>query len=147
MIYDNHLKMNPTMTELVIFGSTQKQQKMKTDSVKVVNDYVHRSKSAKLLGMNLDESLTLKEHIQNKCRLATINIKRIKHNIIFRFLCLSSAKAICSGHLLSHSDHGNSLFADLTDSAINCMARMQNSAAKTIFKLHWLLIRNLKSMC
>ena len=68
----NRLKMNSTKTEFILFGHKTQLKKC------VVGETVERSSDIKYLGVWLDESLNLKLHIKKKCRIAMLNLQRIK---------------------------------------------------------------------
>ena len=75
---ENWLKMNCSKTELILFGSRQQLQKCVTTHINVNGDEIHRSIIIKYLGAWMDEQLTMKQHITNKCRLAMYNLQKIK---------------------------------------------------------------------
>ena len=75
---ENRLKMNHTKTEFILFGSRQQLVKCTVQSLTVNDCDIPRVNVITYLGAYLDESLTLKTHIRNKCRIAMANYHRIK---------------------------------------------------------------------
>ena len=74
----NRLKMNGSKTEFIMFGHRKQLQKCITSSINIDGDSVNRLHIVKYLGALLDEELTLKQHIQHKCKSAMYGIHRIK---------------------------------------------------------------------
>ena len=147
---ENRLKMNPSKTEFVMFGSIHQLNKCKTDHLVVCNSSVVRSKKVKYLGAILDESLTLKEHIASKCKTAMWNIQRIKH--IRRTITKDACETLVLGLVMSHLDYSNVLFVGLPDCDIDRLQRVPNIVAKLVLsdgdssqnslkRLHWLPIK------
>ena len=64
----NHLKINPTKTELMYIASRWQIRKCVENSIRVGADRVERSAQVKLLGAWLDEHLLFEYHIMQKCK-------------------------------------------------------------------------------
>ena len=73
----NRLKMNPSNTEFILFGSQKQLQKCITNSCNVNRDTVERSYVIKYLGAWLDKHLSFKVHIK-ECQVAMMNFQYIK---------------------------------------------------------------------
>ena len=149
---ENWLKMNCSKTKLIFFGSRQKLQKCITTYINVNGDKVHRSSIIKYLGAWMDEQLTMKHHITNKCRLAMYNIQKIK--LIRPTLTENAIKTILLGTVISHLDYVNSILIGLPDTDYKKLQQVQNIAFKLVMKetktdnateclrtLHWLPIK------
>ena len=67
----NCLKMNEGKTKFIIFGSSRSLLKCESTSIRVGNSNVEHTSCVDLLGMQLDEHLTFKEHIAKKFRAAS----------------------------------------------------------------------------
>ena len=70
----NCLKMNPSQTEFIYFGSHQMLAKCIHDDINVCGDIVKRSGIIKLLGTLLNSNLNFKHHIISKCKTSMFNI-------------------------------------------------------------------------
>jgi hypothetical protein len=145
----NRLKLNPTKTEWIYFGSRVQLLKCQHDSINVSGAAVIRSSCIKLLGVTLDEQLKLKAHISNRCKVALYNFCRIRS--IRKYLSVDICKMLASSLILSHLDYANSLLYGLAACDINRLQRVQNLSAKMILgrskydsstqclkELHWL---------
>ena len=76
----NGLKLNAWKTDFMFIGSRQQLCKCHTDSIRVCDDVVYRSKIICLLGTWIDRTLSFKHHIKQKCKSAMFNLVRI-HSI------------------------------------------------------------------
>ena len=65
---ENQLKMNDAKTEFIIFGTTNNLKKNTLHNIKIGNTKIHRTSKIKFLGVNLDEKLSLKDHVQNRSK-------------------------------------------------------------------------------
>ena len=100
---------------------------------------------------NLDNHLTLTQHIRNTCRSASWGISKIGR--IRKYLDKSSTERLVHAFVTSQLDYCNSLLAGLPYSHIAPLQRIQNTAARLITRtkksehitpviqsLHWLQI-------
>ena len=127
---ENRLKMNTTKTELILLGSRQQLAKCKTSSMDVCGDIVKRSKIIKYLGAHLDETLSLKEFVTNKCKIATMNIYKIIN--VRHQLTTEACKTFMQGLVLVHLDYSNAILAGLPETDISRLQLVQNFAAKVV---------------
>ena len=73
----NCLKMNPSKTEIINFGSRQQLKKCELNHLTVCENRVESSHIVRYLGTWLDEQLNFKHHAMIKCKTAMWNLKRI----------------------------------------------------------------------
>jgi hypothetical protein len=148
----NILKMNATKTEATLFGSQRMLSKVNIQSINVAGENVPLSKQMKYLGVWLDETLSLKQHIRTKCKTAINNIRCITK--IRKCIDTETAKLLAVALVLSHLDYANSILAGLPDRSIALLQRVHNWAAKMVLlrskydsstaalkELHWLPVR------
>ena len=146
------LKMNPSKTEFIYFGSKQQLEKCFNNNLDVAGDLIIRSHTIRYLGAHLDENLNYKQHVNKKCQAAMFNYFKIKG--IRRLLDIPTATRLCLSLCISHLDYCNSLLYGLPDITLNRMQRVQNMCARLILRrskresitqclkeLHWLPIR------
>ena len=148
----NHLKINPTKTELMYIASRWQIKKCVENSIRVGADRVDRTAKLKLLGVWLDEHLSFKHHIMQKCKNAMLSIYKIRN--LRRYLSLDACQVLIHSLVFLHLDYCNSLLYGLPECVIGKLQRVQNIAVKlvlnlgksdspqlTMFRLHWLPIR------
>jgi len=148
----NRLKMNPSKTEVVIFGSKSSIDKNSVNSINVAGDEIRASRCIKYLGAQLDNTLSFVDFIQAKCKAAIVNIRNIYQ--IRSYIVLKTAKQLASVLVLSHLDYSNSVLAGLPSNRLRPLQRVQNWAAKVVLcrskydsskealqQLHWLPVK------
>ena len=104
---------------------------------------------ARNLGVILDSQLNMEKHISNICRTAYAYIRNISR--IRRFLSRSDTEKLMHAFITSRLDSCNSLLVGLPASTLKPLARVQNCAARVVFRarksehitpilkeLHWL---------
>ena len=74
----NRLCMNDDKTEFIIFSSRQLAKKIDTDCLNMNGTIIQKSEVIRYLGIWLDSQLNFKHHITMKCRVAMLNLQRIK---------------------------------------------------------------------
>ena len=107
--------------------------------------------SLRNLGVTLDRTLSLHQHVLNICRSAFLELRHI--NSIRNFLSTDAVKTLVCSLVLSRIDYCNSLLAGLPQCLLKKIQSVQTAAAKMIFqasksdhvlpnlqKLHWLPI-------
>lgn len=148
----NRLKMNPSKTEFIVFGTPQQLAKAQCDSINVCGTNVKRARKIKSLGVWFDDSVSMKDHISDKIRIAMCNLINIR--TIRPFLSIKACKTVVQNLVLNHLDYCNSLLFNLPECEIKRLQWVQNAAAKLVLgvsryhssrdalkKLHWLPIR------
>ena len=147
----NRLKLNPSKTEVIIFGSSQMLAKHSINSIDVAGDNIAIGQCIKYLGANLDATLSFSDFISQKCKAAAVNIRNITY--IRKYIDIKLAKQLASGLVLSHLDYSNSVLCGLPATSIRPLQRVQNWAARVVLgrskfdsatlalkELHWLPI-------
>ena len=90
------------------------------------------SPSVRNLGVILDSTLSLHQHVMNVCRVAYLELRRI--NSIRNLLSVDAVKTLVCSLVLSHLDYCNSLLVDLPQYLIKRLQGVQNAAAKSILR-------------
>ena len=152
-MHENRLKMNNKKTEFITFGSKQMLSKSTITSVNVNGEIITKSPVIRYLGVHLDEVLSMKDHINKKCRIALLNLYKIRN--IRSMLTDEACKVLMCALVLSHLDYCNSVLYGLPKCSIMKLQRVQNMAAKITLRrskydssknalkdLHWLPIES-----
>ena len=146
------LLLNDDKTEFLILGTRQQLLKINISSITVGSSWVERSCVIKNLGTFLDDKLSMNAHINKVCNVSFYYI----HNIwrIRKYLSPNSTETLIHAFITSRLDYCNSLLYGTPQAQIDKVQRVQNAAARFIFKqpkfshitpllcqLHWLPIR------
>ena len=151
-LFQNKLKLNESKTELLIIGKKTHLAKMEYNTVTIGNESITAKPCAKNLGVHIDEELTMRTQIINVVRTCNYQLRVLWS--IRRFLDIEASKTLATSLILSRLDYCNSLYFGLPDVLIDKLQKVQNSAARFVFKmkksdhisqalmrLHWLPIR------
>ena len=149
-MHKNRLKMNPSKAEFIMFGASRQLPKCNTSSITVSGNTVERSVKIKYLGVTLDEHLSLKEHVMQKCKSAMWNLQKIKH--VRSVLTKEACETLMLGLVITQLDYANALYIALPECHLQRLQRVQNIAAKIVLndgdssrsslkRLHWLPVR------
>merc|ERR1712055_500791 len=147
---EHFLKLNPNKTEIIIFTP---------DSSSKLIGLVHPSighitfkNSVKLLGVNLDDILSIESHVNSltsSCYYHLRNIGQLKHK-----LSREDLKILTHSVISSKLDYCNVILFGINDELIKQLQKVQNAAARLINKLpkhssvtkaiedlHWLRVK------
>jgi len=144
----NKLKLNCDKTEAILFSKQHHPTCLPT-SITLGHSTIDFSDTVRDLGVYLDSDLSMKQQITKLCQAAYIELKRISS--IRPFLTEEATKTLVSSYVLSRLDYCNSVLLGCPQSVIQPLQRVQNSAARIIFRsprnqpctpllktLHWL---------
>ena len=144
----NKLKLNCDKTEAILFSKHHHSTSLPT-SITLGHSTIDFSDTVRDLGVYLDSDLSMKQQITKLCQAAYIELKRISS--IRPFLTEEATKTLVSSYVLSRLDYCNSVLLGCPQSVIQPLQRVQNSAARIIFRsprnqpctpllktLHWL---------
>lgn len=144
--------MSATKTEFIYIGSRQTLANCTQNFIDVGEDTVFRSDKIRCLGVWFDSVLSMKYHINEKCRVAFFHLRNIRS--IRRFISVKLCETLVVSLVLNSFDYCNSVLYGLPQSEIKKLQRVQNYAAKmtlclkrfdsataALQKLHWLPIK------
>ena len=118
-----YLKLNESKTEIIVFGSRHFKNNLTVDHITTVNDEVIPFvDKVKYLGAHLDDSLTLKGHVNQITSQCYMNLRKIK--CIRSFLSQHQCEILVSATVTSRLDYCNSLFFRLNWT--NCLSKLEN---------------------
>ena len=152
MISDK-LMLNDSKTEILLVGSRQQLRKVELDALMVGTSKVPLASSAvRNLGAWFDPELTMNTHVNKLCSAAyfqLFNLRRIR-----RYLSQATCEQLVHAFITSRIDYCNSLLYGLPAKQLDKIQRVQNTAARIIFRLpkffpitpslfslHWLPVR------
>ena len=151
-LYQNKLKLNESKTEVLIIGKRPHLAKMTYNTINIGNEVITAKPCAKNLGIHIDEELTMCQQIISVVRTCNYQLRILWS--IRRFLDMETAKTLAMCLVISRLDYCNSLYYGLPNTLLDKLQKVQNSAAKFVFRkrksdhitetlhrLHWLPIR------
>ena len=148
----NGLCLNPSKSDAVLFGT---QQRLRTfpaiTSINIAGSVVNLSETVTTLGVNLDQTLSLQQHVSNLCKSSYYHLRALRHirASLPDDICFSLATALIQSRL----DYSNSILYGTSASNLHKLQMVQNALARTITRsprsvstsqllcnLHWLPI-------
>ena len=130
----NMLKLNDSKTELMLVTSKRsKHLHSLPTSITIGNAQIPFKPSVKNLGFTLDCHLTMNAHVSNIARTCYFELRRLAS--IRRFLTSTATATLVSAFVLSRIDYCNSLLFGSTNDVTSHLQRIQNYAARVIFRL------------
>ena len=147
----NKLMLNTDKTEFLPIGTKSRINQVDSDSILVLNSNISFQESVKYLGVRLDQTLSMSDHIGDVCRSLFLSLRRI--GTIRTYLSDRATSCLVNSLITSRLDFCNSALAGITSDQLNRLQRVQNSAARLVVKkrkydhvtpilkeLHWLPI-------
>ena len=147
----NKLMLNPGKTEAMISGTKLRIGQVDDVSLPIEDSIIPFQPSVKYLGVTLDQTLTMQNHIGNVCRSTFLALRRIAS--IRPFLSTPSTATLVHAYVTSRLDYCNSILFGLPSEQLTRLQRVQNNAARLVLKkgkrdhitpllkeLHWLPI-------
>ena len=148
----NKLKLNDDKTEVLCSGSGRALSSVCETSLRVGGNEILFSDCVKSLGVYLDSCLTMRQHISHICKSAYFELRKISS--IRPYLTQFATTQLVSSLVLSRLDYCNAILAGLPSEDIARLQRIQNNAARLVFKkprrnhvtpllieLHWLPVK------
>ena len=121
-------------TELMLVTSKRsKHLQILPTSITIGNAQIPFKQSVKNLGFTLDCHLTMNAHVSNIARTCYYELRRWAS--IRRFLTSTATATLVSAFVLSRIDYCNSLLFGSTNDVTSHLQRIQNYAARVIFRL------------
>ncbi|KAK7108418.1 hypothetical protein V1264_016162 [Littorina saxatilis] len=147
----NKLQLNDSKTESMLVRSKYRSfpENSLPSSIHVGDSDVNFVSSVTNLGVTFDHFLNLSQHVQNIRTIAYSNLRKISS--IRHYLTPQAAQTLACSLVLSRIDYCNSLFYGCDQKLVESLQKVQNSAAKLIYRskkfdhvtpllrsLHWL---------
>ena len=148
---ENKLQLNDEKTECLLIRPNKCTQNLNCTSLSFGHNVISFSTTAKNLGFHFTEDMRIDAHVENICRKAYIDIRRISS--IRHLLSIDASKTMLSAFVLPKLDYCNYLFYGSPMYLLERLQKVQCSAARLIFQcrkhshispllmsLHWLPI-------
>ena len=132
MISDK-LMLNDSKTEILLVGSRQQLRKVELDALMVGTSKVPLASSAvRNLGAWFDPELTMNTHVNKLCSVGYFHLYL---RCIRKYLSQETCEQLVHAFITSRIDYCNSLLYGLPAKQLDKIQRVQNTAARIIFRL------------
>ena len=126
----NKLKINTDKTEVMPVGIKSCLNKISEHSIELDGLKIEFKECIKYLGVYLDPTLSMKNHISNVCRGCFLEIRRISS--IKKYLNREALIQLVVTTVLSRLDYCNSTLSNISDEQFHHLQRVQNAATRLI---------------
>jgi hypothetical protein len=133
---ENGMLLNPSKTEAVLFGTRAQRAKVDMSAgIDVAGAPVQFSRSVKLLGVTLDEDLSLDRHVTDVVRGCNFHTRALRH--IRPLINLDAARMIAQGVVTARLDYCNGLLYGTSARNFQRLQIAQNSLARAVCQAPW----------
>ena len=127
----NWLALNPSKSEVLLLGTSQRLKTLSTlSSVNVSGTTVPLTTQIKLLGVTLDQSLSFDSHITALSKSCFYQIRALRH--IWPNLSEDTANLIASSLVSSRLDYANACLFGISVKNLSRIQRIQNTLARVV---------------
>ena len=112
----NKLKLNTEKTEMMLVGSSVRINSIGCESADIGGSCIPFQTTVTYLGVHLDQTLSMKQHINSLCCTTFLALRRIVS--IRQFLSNSSTEKLVASMITSRLDYCNATFAGVADEQI-----------------------------
>ena len=146
----NGLSLNSSKSEFILFGTRQRLQTLShIDSIRIADSEVSSSNAITTLGLTLDSTLTLNQHVAKIVKSMYYHTRALRHirSSLTDEMAVSVAVALAQSRL----DYANAVLYNTSASNLHRLQSMQNLLARTVLnraadqstslllrQLHWL---------
>ena len=129
----NKLKLNTDKTEVMPVGSASRVTLVESECANIGGDSVPFKMSVKYLGVHLDQTLSMQQHIDSVCHASFL--ERQQAATIRLYLSQSASARLVAAMIISRLDHSNSVFASLPADQVARLQRIQNNVAQLVMEI------------
>ena len=73
----NKLMLNADKTEVLIVGTASRVKQLDCGAIKILDTNIAFQKSVKYLGVRMDQTLSMSDHVSDVCRSSFLSLRRI----------------------------------------------------------------------
>ena len=117
---------------MMLVGSSVRISSVGCESADIGGSCIPFQTTVTYLGVHLDQTLSVKQHISSLCRTTFLELRRIAS--IRPFLSNSSTEKLVASMIMSRLDYCNATFAGVADEQIARIQKIQNNAVRLILK-------------
>ena len=124
------LRLNASKTKILVIIPSSLRNSIIIQGTFIDGTCIRFDKSAKNLGVVIDNELTFKPHIEKVVQACFVNIRKLSK--IRDFLSFEELQTAVSALVFQRMDYCNSLFYGINEELINKLQSVQNSAARLV---------------
>ena len=131
----NHLKLNTDKTEILICRRKHLRARLNLSHLAIGQSDVNikRETSVNNLGVYFDPDMSMDDHIKHVCKSTHFHLRNIGK--IRKFLTKHATEQLVHSLVTSRIDYGNALLYGITQSQMNRLQHVHNTAVRLISKV------------
>src|SRR6218665_2470703 len=129
----NCLRLNPTKTQLIWFGTRQQLAKIDIGSLAIKYPHFTFSSSVHDLGVTLDQELTFVRHINLLCRSCYYQLRQVR--VVSRSLSPAAVSTLVHAFVVSRLDYCSVIYEGLPTCRVKCLDRVLRTAARLVGRM------------
>ena len=129
----NHLRLNPSKTELIWLGSSRRLHHCPADKVRISDADIQPAESVRDLGVLIDGAMTLTTHVNHLVGVCFFHLRQIR--IIRRSLSTDAAHSLVRALIHGRVDYCNGLLASCPKYLTDKLQSVLRAAARLVLQL------------
>ena len=127
----NGMALNPDKSEAILFGTPQRSHTYSSvNSVDVAGATVTLADHVKILGVTLDNRLSMDDHVKTVCKAAFYHIRALRH--IRAAITEDMAKTVACALVTARLDYANASLYGMSQHNFNRLQRIQSALARVV---------------
>ena len=128
----NKPKLNTDKTEVMPVGSASRVALVESECANIGGNSVPFKTAVTYLGVHLDRTLSMQQHIDSVCRASCLELRRAAS--IRPYLSQSATERLVAAMVISRHYYCSSVFAGLPADQVALLQRIQNNAARLVME-------------
>src|SRR6218665_2969274 len=129
----NRLRLNPTKTQFIWFGTRQQLAKIDLGSLAIKYQHFTFSSSVRDLRVTLDQELTFVQHINLLCRSCYYQLRQLR--VVSCSLSPAAASTLAHAFVVSRLDYCSAIYEGLPTCRVKCLDRVLRTAARLVGRI------------
>jgi hypothetical protein len=126
----NSLKLNPSKTVITIFGTKSTLRQVSISEITFAGSTVKLTDNVRCLGVVLDRSLTLQQHVHATVNAAYFHLRAI--SLVRKCLSVPTSTMLVNALVISRIDYCSSILHSLPAVILKRVQKVQNAAARVV---------------
>lgn len=127
---NNNMHVNYDKTSYMLIGTMHRLNALRQLNIKIDNNQITSTRSQKLLGLHIDDTLTWSTHIDHLCSAISSKISLLRQ--LSSYVSVDIQKKYYQGYILPLMDYGSVVWGTTSAANIDRILKLQKRAARII---------------
>lgn len=129
---NNNMHVNYDKTSYMLIGTMYRLNTSRQLNIKIDNNQITSTRSQKLLGLHIDDTLTWSTHIDHLCSAISSKISLLRQ--LSSYVSVDIQKKYYQGYILPLMDYGSVVWGTTSAANIDRLMKLQKRAARIILR-------------